>query len=614
MSNVCLGHQAKYGCHRCWLRGTSCPAIAKIRWPGNHQWLDYDSPIRQWFPDEKDTGNKIYLLCPLDLFCFCHLVCPLRVRIIIGAPLDRSDADFGLFGSDIKTARMGYIPGGCALSGLDCPFDIRRQVALDLMHLTDGIVGDRMFALLAGRREVNPSTWVSTMNDTKEKENIMKQNAEIRHKLNDWTLSKPDQKKVDRRWASVHLPHGYGTNYVPFADHSVFTSADWFHLMVYAGRWIMDGILFGMKLQVWLRLCRVFESLSRNAVKNDSGEHEEMRRLVIETVALCEKELPETETVIKFHNLIHLVDDIIDKGPVHGYWLFRFERQWGAITQRLRVNANRARPEASLIRIIKGQWRFVHPNFITELDAHEAMAPGKSRAIRSWQGKTVYNAFWNDKEAVAISRGDWKCVSNWIIGGPEEDAKKNIDIMTEITDDLLLPLTQAGDCVSLEVCSDLSVMHRRLNPYRGTFQRDDIYPYEKSRFLRSFVSINADRRRCRMEKCAGQVEGVYRITIERGGVKIITQVACKVILFKVHKIELLDGPQSGTRDHTLSRMSIIKKPFSIWTSRRGRARRPRFIGLHNIHSACLVVPRVRVPASMHADIRYHEYHLIELRR
>ena len=126
---------------------------------------------------------------------------------------------------------------------------------------------------------------------------------------------------MDRRWSSVPLPRG--TNYLPFADGSTFTAADWLHLMIYTGRWIMNGILRDEKLDVWLRLCRVFEVLSQHTVDQDPSVQHGIMKLVTDTVAFCEVYLPITESTIQFHNLIHLTEDIFDKGPTHGFWMFR---------------------------------------------------------------------------------------------------------------------------------------------------------------------------------------------------------------------------------------------------------------------------------------------------
>jgi hypothetical protein len=58
-------------------------------------------------------------------------------------------------------------------------------------------------------------------------------------------------------------------------------------------------------------------------------EARHVRLSTIETVVLAEYVLPRTEQNIQWHLLIHLADDIIDKGPILFYWVFRHERYWG---------------------------------------------------------------------------------------------------------------------------------------------------------------------------------------------------------------------------------------------------------------------------------------------
>jgi hypothetical protein len=206
---------------------------------------------------------------------------------IIGPPRTRDASELELWSVAVDDSKLealcGYVKGGSALSGLHCPFDIHRQMALDFMHIMDGIIKERMFGLFTGR-STKVNSKVHEMKDEKMKEEIYERNAEINEELKGWKLSGPQRDDVDRRWASVRLPDGVGTNYVPFRDHSTFTSADWMHLMVYAGRWIMDGILEGAHLDVWLRLCRVVEALAAHSIESDPFVHAAMLRLVVDTV------------------------------------------------------------------------------------------------------------------------------------------------------------------------------------------------------------------------------------------------------------------------------------------------------------------------------------------
>jgi hypothetical protein len=439
------------------------------------------------------------------------------------------------------------------------------------------------------------------MNDKAEQKRVKDRNAEVNQQIKEWQLTPDQRAEVDRRWASVELPHVQKTNYVPFADHSTFTSADWLHLMVYTGRWIMDGILPARQLTVWVRLCRCMETLARQKVPKHPVAQEAMRDLVIETVALCEAELPATESVMKFHNLIHLVSDIIDKGPVHGFWLFRFERQWGAITQALRAHCNRAQVEGSLIRIIKDKWRFVAPVFHKELTDQAVKAPRKSRAIQSWQYQDGTSNFFDGQDEVAIPLGDWKFLVEMKKGAADAE-----ETLVAIATDLKQNMVN-GDLISLEVCSGLNILGRVFTPYSGSYTSNDILPFQKRQFLLSYVLVNANREVHRFSKSTGQVQAIYRITITRGGEVIFKSAVGKMILFAIHREDLQHPP-----DDSDSAFDIIKRPF-YWQGRALRTR-PRYIRLREIFSACVIVPRVRVPASNHVDMRYHEYHLIQLRR
>jgi len=465
------------------------------------------------------------------------------------------------------------------------------------MHVWDGLIGDHIFPMLAGKRKAGLADCVHNMKNKVKQEDFKRRNAEIKEDLKMWRLSQAQKDEVDRRWATVKLPHKQKTNYCPFADAATFTSADWFHLMVYAGRWIMDGILSGRQLLVWMRLCRVGETLARQQVHPHM--YEEMQTLVVDSVALCEADLPDTEHVIKLHNLINLVADIIDKGPIHGFWLFRFERQWGAITQLLRAHSDRSRVEGSLIRIVKTRYRYVEPIFQNELLEQAIRYSRHSRAIQSWQGTQDEGLLFDGKEKVVIPRGDWELMAE-LQKGEADDEESLVAMATDLKQDIM-----NGDLISLDVCSDVTIMHRDFTPYRGSYT-SDLFPFQKRQLFQSYVSVIANRSVQRYEKCAGQVQAFYRVTITRGDEVIFTRAVAKMVLFQIHEETLADDPADDD-----SLVSIVKTPF-YWA--RGRENRPRLIGLNEIYSACVLVPRVNVAASTHVDLRYHEYHLIELRR
>jgi hypothetical protein len=261
--------------------------------------------------------------------------------------------------------------------------------------------------------------------------------------------------------------------------------------------------------------------------------------------------------------------------------------------------------------------RMTHQFFVTDLDRQEERAPNKSQAIRTWQGLNgVLRPNWDGIESLVIARGKWVPVDEWTKGDEGPDATETEQSIKELESDLGLDLRE-GDVVCIEKCLGLLVLGRFFRPYSGTYERKGIEPHEKRSFVRSFVTVNKKLSSNRGEMSAGQVQCVYRITVKRGAETFFTKEVCKITLFQIHKVRLLDGPVAGSGDDAPSRMSIISEPFTIWRPRhhlQGRRNRPRLIALDEIYSACVVVPRVRVATSDHTDLRYHQYHLISLRR
>ena len=65
----------------------------------------------------------------------------------------------------------------------------------------------------------------------------------INDQLAEFELSSAAQKEVDRRYSTIQWPKRYANKYLPMKDTGSFTSADWIHFIVYAGPWIMEGLI-----------------------------------------------------------------------------------------------------------------------------------------------------------------------------------------------------------------------------------------------------------------------------------------------------------------------------------------------------------------------------------
>ena len=116
-----------------------------------------------------------------------------------------------------------------------------------------------------------------------------------------------------------------------------------------------------------------------------------------------------------------------------------------------------------------------------------------------------------------------------------------------------------------------------------------------------------DRALGRFNKCVGQVEDIWRITIkDDNGVLMSVHEVCRMSLFDISYERLLTGRGSGDGEDVPSRMPIINAPRSV-----SGVNRAQYVSIDKIWSACVILPRVRVPASPNMDLKYH---VITLRR
>ena len=314
------GHNAKHGCHRCLQKSVKLSDWTV--WSGHSAHLRPGDPLLGFF--SRDEAKLL------------PAIRGEREALV----LRKIAQEINDVQTDTQKPKgiLGY-KGYCALDRLHGNCGTHTSMCIDCMHILKNLMG-YWVDLWSGTRDpkrlvYKPPAGDSTTQDWKEEDERAKRKfnekvtkrAELREKLAQFKLDDPGE--VDRRYASIDWPKGLTNKYLPMKDSGSFTAADWLHFIVYAGPWIMDGLLprAGNVYDLWLWFVKAVTLLTRSSYTPD--EAREAHRFTIRTVILAEAILPFSEHYIQWHLLIHLADDIIDKGPVLYYWMFRHERYWG---------------------------------------------------------------------------------------------------------------------------------------------------------------------------------------------------------------------------------------------------------------------------------------------
>jgi hypothetical protein len=388
------GHQAKWGCHRCLFTSSRVGRHPPQLWTGHRAYLPASHPLQSWFeavselppiPATRTDVNSVILR---------------KIARQENDLKDNRNPTFGLCGYKY-TCALDKLYGNCGT---------HNSVSIDLMHIIMGLLKRYFIAQWKGERSpktskkfepttrpllISDTEWAKIVAEEKKQYDAREsQRDKLRREHKKMALTPTQLLKVDARYKAVDWPKRLANNYLPIKDTGSFTAADCLHFIIYAGPWIMEGLIptEGNKYDLWLWFVRTITMMCQASFT--VAEAIEVRRFTIQTVVLSEAVLPSTEHPILWHLLIHVADDIITKGPVVWYWMFRHERYWGflisnirrmtspeigiamAMRRRLRPSKMRGLVEAPLLDIIMGR---------IEGDATRASALLRQRRL-IWEG------------------------------------------------------------------------------------------------------------------------------------------------------------------------------------------------------------------------------------
>ena len=364
------GHSARWGCHRCLFNSEKI--AGRQSWTGHRAYLHASHPLQSWFEPLSELPPTPIIRTESE---------SIILRKIARDENDSKDNRSPCFGL------CGY-KYTCALDKLRGNCGTHNCVCIDLMHIVLGLMkryfipqwkGERSPPRTAFKTSDRPDftsdeDWKKVVEEERKKYNGQESKREqLRGEHKKLALSPAHLLEVDRRYQTVDWPTRLTNNYLPIKDTGSFTAADCLHFIIYAGPWIMEGLIpkEGNQYDLWLWFVRCITLMCQSSFS--PAEATEVRRFAIQTVVLSEGVLPATEHPILWHLLIHVADDIITKGPVLWYWMFRHERFWGflignikrmtspeigiamAMKRRLRPSSMRGLVDAPLLDIIMGR-------------------------------------------------------------------------------------------------------------------------------------------------------------------------------------------------------------------------------------------------------------------
>ena len=126
-------------------------------------------------------------------------------------------------------------------------------------------------------------------------------------------------------------PKWFRTNLEAFSHASCFKTHDWMQLVLWCGDYVFHDLfpLEPLRMKALHALSDVLRDLINATSAFDSERRDNIEGLklrLVETMCLCEVELPSTELSVLFHVIIHMPDCIRRWNSVRNFWCFFSER------------------------------------------------------------------------------------------------------------------------------------------------------------------------------------------------------------------------------------------------------------------------------------------------
>ena len=126
-------------------------------------------------------------------------------------------------------------------------------------------------------------------------------------------------------------PTWFRTNLEVFSHASSFKTHDWMQLVLWCGDYEFHDLfrLHPRRMKALHALTNVLKDLLTITSAYDSENRDEIDALkerLVETMCMCEVELPDTELSVLFHVLIHMPDCIHRWNSARNFWCYFSER------------------------------------------------------------------------------------------------------------------------------------------------------------------------------------------------------------------------------------------------------------------------------------------------